>query len=125
METTKRMNLDKVAKSYILDAIDGDAYDAVLNTDAERVQFLLNTFRNEYGYMIERVGFCNALREWFMGLPSAIHIDFENYKILQIAVEWGSLPEKYTERQADKILENWFNLMAVKTCQLFKKYKAV
>lgn len=64
-----------------------------------------------------------SFTEWLQGLPSCFNIDFENYKILKLAVLWGSIHEKHTERQADKILENWFNFIMVKTFQLFKKYK--
>lgn len=122
---SKRVKLDRLAKQYILDAIDGEPYEQTFydNDYHGKLEFLKSTFKAEYGHMIERVGACNAMKEWIMGLPSAFNIDFENYKILQIAVKWDSLPSDYTEKQAQKILDNWFNLIAVKTFQLFRKYK--
>jgi hypothetical protein len=124
METmTKRVKLDRTAKEYILDAIDSEGYEIRTETEAEKIAFLADTFQKEYGFAIKRYGAQKALAEWIMGLPSAFNIDFENYKILQIAVEWGSLPKDYTEKQADKILANWFNFISAKTLQLFRKHK--
>jgi hypothetical protein len=114
--------LDKQVKQYILDCIDGSGYDADPQTDTEKVKFLHDTFYAEYGYNVDRVGENQALIEWFMGLPSACHIEFRHYAILELAVAWGSLPEDTTEKQQDKILNNWFNLVAVKTGQLFRKH---
>lgn len=120
---SKRMKLDRQCKEYILNAIDGEAYDVTLNTPQEKLKFLFETFKKEYCYMIERVGPYEAMRQWIMGLPSAFNVDFENYKIILIAQKWGSLPEVFTNKQAEKIIENWFNLVSVKTFQLFRKYK--
>lgn len=58
-----------------------------------------------------------------MGLPSSFNIAFTNYDILQLAYKWGSLKETDTESRKDKIIANYFNFIAVKTFQLFKKYK--
>jgi hypothetical protein len=109
------LNLNKKAFTYILNAIDGDNYGIVLNTDAEKLQFLSDTFEKEYGFMIKKVGYLKALIEWMQGLPSAFNVDFENYRIIEIAKEWGSIPEDATDKQEDKILDNWFNLIANKT----------
>jgi len=65
-----------------------------------------------------------ALKEWFSGLPSACTVDFCNNSVLALAREWGYLSDSATERQEQKILDNWFNLVAGKTGQLFRKYKA-
>lgn len=130
----KNMELDKVARQYILDAISAEGYDnedgtpAELKDSKDALAFLYKTFVKEYGFMFDgSTGYRHtqerAFKEWIMGLPSSFNVDFENYKILQIAVKWGSIPADYTERQADKILANWFNFITVKTFQLFKKYK--
>lgn len=113
---------------YMLDAINEDLkgnynLETEPTTDQERVQFVLDTFKSEYGFNIPRYGLQGAFKEWLMGLPSVIHIDFENYKIIEIAKKWGSLPENPTERQEDKIIEGWFNFIAVKFFQLCLKLK--
>lgn len=92
-------------------------------TDQEKLQFVLDCFRAEAGYNIKRVGKHQALKDWFAGLPSVIHVDFENYKILKLAIAWESIPADATESQEDKILGNWFNFIAVKFLQLCKRNK--
>lgn len=125
----KNMQLDKVVKQYIMDAICTDGYDYPVAAPSEKMllQFLYDTFRSEYGWNIARVGEHKAFTEWMQGLPSSFNIDFENYKILELAYKWGSispdLKGRAKERREDLILANWFNFITVKTFQLFKKYK--
>ena len=109
--------------AYIISCINADGYDKAPETVQEKLQFLRDTFKAEYGWNIERIGFQNALREWLAGLPSACTIEFYNHEILQLARKWGSLPENATERQEDKILGNYWNFMAVRIIGLFKQYK--
>lgn len=111
---------------YLLDCIDPEGYEIVCNLDKEKLQFLYNTFIKEYWHEYNKKYYKNiisAFSSYLQGLPSCYHVDFENYVILQIAKKWGSIPENATEKQEDKILENWFNFIANKTFQLFKKYK--
>jgi hypothetical protein len=124
----KNMKLDKLAKDYILDCIstEGRELSVEPKTDKERLQFLFDTFRDEYLYEanIKRYGSKeNCFKEWIMALPSSFNVDFENYKIILIAQKWGSLPEIFTDKQAEKIIENWFNFLSVKTFQLMKHNK--
>lgn len=112
---------------YILGCIDSDGYEIKTETEAEKLNFLYKTFISEYWYKENQVYYhgniITAFASWLQGLPSSFGIDFENYVILQIAKKWGSIPETATEKQEDKILENWFNFIAINTFQLFKKYK--
>lgn len=121
----KNMELDKTVKAYILEAIDNEGYDDAkeLKTDKDKLSFLMDTFKSEYGWSIERYGMHKAFSDWIAGLPSSFNIDFENYKILELAKAWGSIPKDATEAQEDKILLNWFNFITVKTFQLFRKHK--
>lgn len=123
--TNRTKYLNKVMASYILSNIDETTYGIQFDNgkDKERLQFLYDTFKSEYGWSIARYGLQNAFREWIMGLPSVYTIDFENYKIIQLAIKWGSLPVTHTDAQAQKILDNWFNFVTVHTFKLFKKYK--
>ena len=116
--------------AYILNAVMENAKEEYNlekqpETDQEKIQFVLDTFRKEYGWNIARHGFNVSFGQWLIGLPSAINIDFENYKILELARKWGSLPENATERQEDKIINNWFNFITVKFLQLAKRVKAI
>lgn len=124
--TTKRIStkeLNEKVYKYILQSIDGEGYDVDLRTDEERIRFLFNTFFSEYGYNIDRYGMQGAFREWCMGLPSCFNIAFTNFDIIQLAKLWGSIPIDATDRECERIVENYFNFITVKTFQLFKKYK--
>lgn len=116
-------NIKKHAFNYILDSIDGDGYGVQLTTDKEKIDFVYNTFLSEYAHQIKYYGGNKqrAFREYLTGLPSCINIEFRNYYILEMAKQWGSLPENATERQEDKILSNWFNYIAYQFFQLRDK----
>ena len=116
---------------YIFECINSEAYYVNCNkedeTEAERLQFLYDTFVTEYWYDYNKKYYhnniYNAFASWLQGLPSSFNIDFANYRILEIAKEWGSLAIDATEKQEDKILANWWNFISIKTFHMFKKYK--
>lgn len=119
-------NIKKHAFKYILDSIDGDGYDVQLTTDKEKIDFVYDTFSNEYSYTIEhykRAGINEkrVFADYLAGLPSCINIEFRNYYILEMAKQWGSIPENATERQEDKIISNWFAFIATNFFQLKNK----
>ena len=113
----------KHAFNYILDSIDGEGYGVQLETDKQKIDFVYDTFKSEYGYTIEYYGNNEqrAFREYLAGLPSCINIEFRNYYILEMAKQWGSIPENATEKQQDKIISNWFNYIAINFFQLRAK----
>jgi hypothetical protein len=120
---SKSSELDKTVKFYILSTVTGDGYDVEPVTVDEKIHFVESCFYKEYGFAVSRYGLQGAVKEWLQGLPSAVNIEFMNYKIIQLAIEWGSLPADYTEKQADNILENYWNFMAAKLLQLFNGYR--
>lgn len=121
--TTKELNTKVFA--YILDAIDGEGYGKTFANDTEKLQFLADTFMSEYGWEINRIGYLNAFKEWLQGLPSSFNVDYTYFDIINIAKNWGSLPQTATEKQEDKICANWFNLIANKAIQLMKRHKVL
>ncbi len=97
----------------------------VEDTIEARLAWTLARFNAEYCYkenLIRYGNTVNVFREWLMGLPSAFSVDFENYRILEIAKKWGSLKENASEKEEDKVIDNWFNFTAVKFFQLCKKH---
>jgi len=121
----KTKELNKKAFDYILNAINSEDYNVEATTDKEKLQFLADTFTSEYCFPanLKQCGsYQNVLAEWIMGLPTAFNIDFENYRIIEIAKEWGSIPADATERQEDAVIRQWFQFIAWKTLQLFKKH---
>ena len=122
----KRFN-NKLAFDYIIGNIDPEAYEIEAKTDAEKLAFVLDCFNKEvnHEYNKKRIPNLQArFADYLMGLPSVINIDgFVNYKILEIAKKWESIPENATEKQEDKILSNWFNFISGKFFQLCNKNK--
>ena len=109
---------------YIIEAIDADGYDLTPQTDAEKLQFLFDTFHAEAGWNIER-NRGNAIKtfaEWCQGLPSSFNIAWTNYDIEMLAKSWGSLAEDAKDREVLKVVDNYWNFIANKTFQLFKKH---
>ena len=122
--------LDTLAKNYLIECIDLSGYDwpayngALSNFVTEReykIAALNEIFGSEYGWRVDQVGKQGAIMDWLQGLPSSIGIEYANYNIIQLAKKWGSLPADATEREEDKILENYWNFMAAKLCQLFNE----
>lgn len=60
-----------------------------------------------------------------MGLPTCFNIEWEKYRILELAVKMGSLPQTATEKQQNKILENYFAFITAKVFRLFRKFNIV
>ena len=75
-------------ENIIIDNIDLESYG--LSNDVylyDKIKTTYNIFKNEYGFMIERVGEVNAFKEWLMGLPSTLSVPFLYSEILQMAKE--------------------------------------
>lgn len=123
LDSIESISPDECYKRVILDGIDNSNYsDKELSTNAEKIAFLHATFQAEYGWAIERYGMQGALREWLQGLPSAIAIPFYNFDILHLAVDCGNLKRNASEKDQEKILNNYWNYMAAKILQLFEGY---
>lgn len=111
-------------QTYILENIDNSGYsDKKLTTDQEKLQFLAETFKAEYGWAISRYGVTGALKEWLSGLPSSIDVPFYNHDILEKAVKWGLLDKQASEDQKDQFLNEWFWDFAREIHKLMRQHK--
>lgn len=119
---SERQKQNKFYEDYVIESIDSEGYDANPKTKKEKLQFLKDTFKSEYGHAIARQGEQKAFQEWMQGLPSSYNVEFYNNKILALAKKSGSLPQNATEKQEDRVIENYWNFMSVKTFQAFKKH---
>jgi hypothetical protein len=109
--------------SYILSCIDSEGYGIELKTDKEKIDFVFNTFKSEYGHQIKYYGsnIREAFAQYLAGLPSCINIEFRNYYIIELAKNWGSIPQNANENQEDRIIFNWFRFIADNFLRLEKK----
>ena len=105
---------------YLLDSIDFSGYELEieLKTNQQLISQLFKTFEKEGGWNVKRIGFAPALTEWLSGLPSCINIDFANYDILERAKKYGSLAPDASEKDQDKLLDNYWRFMANKLIKL-------
>lgn len=107
-------------KRYILSVIESEDLPSETMTDREKVFWLLEKrFNKEYCYQQNLDRYKNnmtkLLSEWLSGL--AINIPYMYCDIIKLSKE---LLETDTLKNEDKIIENYFNFMAI---QIFKLAK--
>lgn len=73
-------------------------------------QEILARFESEYGWNIERKGRRGAMVEWLSGLALSMPCYYD--EIIDFAIKMGSIDDNPTEKQKDKIIENYFPFMA-------------
>lgn len=121
---TNRKDVYNQREAYILNAIDGEGYERELNTDQEKLAFLVATFLSEYGWALKRdKSHQQVFCDWMQGLPSSFNVAFENYRIIEIAKDWGSLAADADDKAEDKILDNWWNFIYMGVLRLMRKHK--
>jgi len=111
----------KYYQNIILNSVEEDFNGKKLTTPKAKAKFISDRFDSEYGWRVKQIGQMGAMIDWLQGL--AIDIPFYNSDILEIAKKGGSLPQNPTEKQEDKILENYWRFMANETLKIFRKYK--
>ena len=119
----KDLRLDKrfgVQFGYLLDCVDTD-YIGENATDKEKIDFVFDTFNNEYDatyYKLRYPSECERLANYLRCLPSCIHIAFADYDIIQIGKSWGYCK---TQRQEADFVNNWWNRCAYILIQIRNK----
>jgi len=91
------------------------------NIETSKIDFFFYNFIDTQNWNIIRKGKLNALTEYIQGLPSGFDIPFMNYEILELAKKYGSIPNNATEKQEDKILDNYWHFIANKLIKLHDK----
>ena len=113
-------------KKYLIDCIDYD-FSIVLESDAKDEEHILKyffeTFYDEYGWEIKRQGEQNALTEYLMNQPSVIILPCYYEEQIELAKKFGSIPQDATEKQKDKITNNFYNFFSNYLMQLKRSMK--
>ena len=68
-------------KNHIIGLVDLEPYNIESETPLNEV---LNIFRSEYGFMINRIGLKKSIVQWLQGLPSCINIPFTYFDIINL-----------------------------------------
>lgn len=101
-------------EQYIVDSIDID-----VETDEDKIRFLFENFNHKHtdNYQMRK-----ALEEYLKGLPDYINLPSYDSEKIRMAINFGALPENATEKEKEKILNNYWPFMAKRIMVLFKKY---
>ncbi len=101
---------------YILSVIDSEDLPSKTMTNKEKVFFIMDRFIKEYCYEQNLIRYkydmTKLMAEWLSGL--AINIPYTYCDIIKLSKD---LLETDTLKNEDKIIENYFNFMAI---QIFK-----
>ena len=122
LRTNSKKYLQNV-RTFILESIDGEGYDVVTNTEAEKLAFMWDCFENEFNCKNNVVRYPNLqtrFSHWLMGLPTAINIPFAFHEILEVSKKLLEI-ETLTDKQEDNIIENYYNFMSYQVIKLTKK----
>jgi hypothetical protein len=99
-------------QEYILSCIDSTAYDIETETEKEKLQFMLDTFGKEkFGQILYYKTVEKMFISWMQGLPSTFNVDYENYRILELAYLFELIPANADDNQESDILENWWKVI--------------
>ena len=77
-----------------------------------RIKYLFHIFYKEQGWEINKMGEMKALANWLSGLPSVIHLPVYYGEQIELAKKFGSIPQKSTEKEELKIINNYYNFFA-------------
>ena len=106
-------------KKYILSVIDSEDLPSKTMSDKEKIDFLFVRFTREYCHEQNMKRYKNnftlIMTEWLSGL--AINIPYTYNKIIKLSKK---LLETDTLKNEDKIIENYFNFMAIQIMRLEK-----
>ena len=123
----KRPDYKNQVLPYYRNAIDVEALtdygNKPLQDNSEHAIFqrLADTYWSEVGkWRTKQLGanYQNCFIEWLQGLPSVLNLAFMNYDIIQLSKRWGSLAESATEKEEDKIIDNWWRFSSMQLSKL-------
>jgi hypothetical protein len=112
---------------YVVSCINSEGYNVTLETEKDKIKFLIDTFKKEYCFK-ENLryygGFQKTFENWLMGLPSAFNIDYENHRILELySYKELDLPFQDTEKGREKALQQWWGRVYMAVVFLARRHK--
>ena len=97
-------------ENYFMEAYEGGQID--LKTACEEVYKEFERVANypsnihQYPNEVDRMG------DYFRGLPSPFHPDYENYRIEEILREWNIIKDGYPPSRVNKMVDGWWSYWA-------------
>jgi len=90
--------------------------DSIMHYENEKlrnpIKYFFHIFYKEQGWEINKMGEMKALTEWLMGLPSVIYLPYYYGEQIELAKKFGSIPQNATEKEEQKIIDNYYNFFA-------------
>lgn len=120
-------NYKKALRAEVIERIDFDGYEThdghpySPKTDDDKIIMLVNQAMQEVDFEFKRKGMMGGLSYWLSGLPSCIDLPIYYGQILEFAVKIGSIPANYTEKQGERVCQNFYNFMASNILQMYNK----
>lgn len=105
-------------REYVVNAIDcsGDT--------TQKLNYFFKNFKAEYDYEANRKRYgslTNMVREYLLGLPSTISVEFTYFEIEKLLKEWGYIHDRTTEKQYEIELDNYWKYLAVGLCVMGRR----
>lgn len=113
MKNTNSKEYKASVKAYLIPIIEDRAKSMDTTIQGNPFAWIIGVAKSEVKHEFDRHGEQAGLCSWLQGL--GMGIDFANYDIVQLAQSWHGC--KLTDKQAEKVIENWFNHIALKILQ--------
>ena len=106
-------------EKYFLSRIDASGYDVKQpKTDKEKVIFLLNTFKSEKSWELQKSkNWKSVFKDWTQGLPSSFNIDYTDYDISNLMWLFG-----FQIEDEERAVDEYWNSLPQVFYSLIKKY---
>jgi len=110
----------------LYDAISSDGFEGCdyfnpCKTEYDKALFSFKRFLSEYGFFVKRDGLRSALIDWLQGL--ALNIPFCYCDIIALAEK--SQNRTISDKEADKICDNYFPFMATRLVAIWRKNRVL
>jgi hypothetical protein len=103
-------------KDVLIDIIDLDA------EGDEKILEMFKIFKEQKGYEIKRVGISNALKDWFMGVPSVVgNLPYNYYDLNNLLYAIGYF--KNQDVEDEEVSETFFDELVKIVLDTVKKYQ--
>jgi hypothetical protein len=114
-----RKNYSKAFKTLLLSCVDNSGYsDVELKKDKEKELFLVETFKREMNFDINRNGVFKAASNWLRGLAGACPVPYWNDEIRAFMAEI----EYSQAKDNDVVIDHYWDRMANEVAKLYWKY---
>ena len=104
-------------REFILDCIDEDNDGNPLITDDQKINHIFDRIESEAGWNVERVGKHDAIAEWLSGM-AILGVPIYRQEIIELAQEMGSADSDLSDREEEKIWNNYYKFMANQVLKL-------